>query len=92
MSIKPINGNILVKKIDTDVKVGGGLVIPDFVNLDSTVEYEVIAISEPYYDEKDKLITLDVNVGDIVVSHSTLGFGLGGVYKLLRQKDIIYVK
>lgn len=90
--IRPINGNILVKKIDGEVKVGGGLIIPDFVNIDSTIECQVIAVSDDYYNEKNELVQMNVSVGDIIITHSTFGVSIGSVYKLIREQDIVYVK
>lgn len=76
--MKPVNGWIVVKKIERAKQTPGGIYIPDEVNKNDKIQRsEVIAISDDVLRacEEEKR-ELPYKVGDIIISHSQTGIEL----------------
>ena len=66
MAFKPLHDRVLVKRIASDEKTKGGLIIPDSAK-EKPAEGEVVAVGEGARDDDGDRIPLDVKVGDRVL-------------------------
>ena len=66
MKFKPLHDRVLVRRVESDTKTKGGIIIPDTAK-EKPQEGEVIAVGPGARDETGKLIALDVKPGDRVL-------------------------
>lgn len=66
VSIKPLEGRIVIKQIEAERTTKSGLVIPDTVS-EKPQEGHVIAVGPGRRDDKGNRIPLDIVVGDTVI-------------------------
>ena len=64
--VRPLYDRVLVKRVDPDEKVKGGIIIPDTAK-EKPMEGKVIAVGSGKLDEDGKRIPLDVKVGDRIL-------------------------
>jgi len=66
MKVKPLHDRVLVKRMEAEEKVKGGIIIPDTAK-EKPLEGKVVAIGAGRLDEDGKRIPLEVKVGDRVL-------------------------
>jgi len=66
MKVKPLHDRILVKRVEPEEKVKGGIIIPDTAK-EKPLEGKVVAVGTGRLDEHGKRIPLEVKVGDRVL-------------------------
>jgi chaperonin GroES len=66
MKVKPLNDRVLVRRMDPEEKVKGGIIIPDTAK-EKPLEGKVIAVGAGRLDEAGKRIPMEVKVGDRVL-------------------------
>jgi len=66
MKVKPLHDRVLVKRVEPEDKVKGGIIIPDTAK-EKPLEGRVVAIGSGRLDESGKRIPLEVKVGDRVL-------------------------
>jgi chaperonin GroES len=66
MKIKPLGERVLLKRIEEDEQVRGGIIIPDSAK-EKSQEAEVIALGTGKKDDDGKLVPFNVKVGDKVL-------------------------
>src|SRR2546426_11275861 len=66
MKVKPLHDRVLVKRVDPEEKVKGGIIIPDTAK-EKPLEGKVVAVGTGRLDEDGKRIPLEVKVGDRVL-------------------------
>ncbi|NOX42047.1 MAG: co-chaperone GroES [Alphaproteobacteria bacterium] len=66
MAFTPLHDRVLVRRIESDEKTSGGLIIPDSAK-EKPAEGEVIAVGTGARDDAGKLIAMDVKVGDKIL-------------------------
>jgi len=66
MKVKPLHDRVLVKRIEPEEKVKGGIIIPDTAK-EKPLEGKVVAVGSGRLDEDGKRIPLEVKVGDRVL-------------------------
>ncbi|MEQ8227308.1 MAG: co-chaperone GroES [Rhodospirillales bacterium] len=66
MKIRPLQDRVIVKRIDSEQKTAGGIIIPDTAQ-EKPQEGEVVAVGPGGRDESGKIIQLDVKKGDRVL-------------------------
>lgn len=89
--ITPLGDRVLVKSIDEEEQVKGGIVIPDSAK-EKPQEAEIIALGTGKKDDNGKAIAFEVKVGDrvIVSKYGGTEVKLGEeTYNLLREEDIL---
>ena len=64
--VKPLYDRVLVKRVEPDEKVKGGIIIPDTAK-EKPMEGKVIAVGAGKLDDDGKRIPLEVKVGDRVL-------------------------
>lgn len=66
MNFRPLHDRVLVKRVESEAKTAGGIIIPDTAK-EKPQEGEVVAVGPGARAEDGKLIALDVKAGDRVL-------------------------
>ena len=85
-TIRPLHDRVLVKRLDEQEQMRGGIIIPDTAK-EKPQEGEVLAVGGGTRDETGKLVPLDVQVGDRIL------FGKwSGTEVRLQGEDLLIMK
>ncbi|SMF37532.1 chaperonin GroES [Azospirillum oryzae] len=93
MNFKPLHDRVLVRRVESDTKTKGGIIIPDTAK-EKPQEGEVIAVGAGARDEAGKLIALDVKPGDRVLFGKWSGTEVkidGEDLLIMKESDILGV-
>ena len=63
---RPLHDRVVVKRVDSEEKTKGGIIIPDTAK-EKPMEGEIVAVGSGARDEAGKLVPLDVKKGDRVL-------------------------
>ena len=66
MKFRPLHDRVVVRRIESEAKTAGGIIIPDTAK-EKPQEGEVIAVGPGGRDEAGKLIPIDLKEGDRVL-------------------------
>ena len=91
MSIRPLHDRVIVKRIEEQETVKGGLIIPDTAK-EKSQEGEVVAVGKGKVLENGSLLPLEVKEGDRVLFGKFAGSEVRVAdqdYLILREDDII---
>ena len=66
MKFRPLHDRVVVKRVDSETKTSGGIIIPDTA-AEKPQQGEVIAVGPGTRDETGKLVPLDGKKGDKVL-------------------------
>ena len=66
MKVKPLNDRVLVKRMEAEEKVKGGIIIPDTAK-EKPLEGKVVSVGSGRLDESGKRIPMEVKAGDRVL-------------------------
>ena len=91
MKVKPLHDRILVKRLDSEEKTSGGIIIPDTAK-EKPVQGEVVAVGAGKKDEKGDRIVMDVKAGDKVLFSRYGGTEVkvgGDELLIMREDDIL---
>jgi len=66
MKFRPLHDRVVVRRLDSDEKTAGGIIIPDSAK-EKPMEGKVVAVGPGARNEKGDLIMLDVKAGDTVL-------------------------
>ncbi|MFQ5876787.1 MAG: co-chaperone GroES [Acidobacteriota bacterium] len=66
MKVKPLYDRVLVKRVEPEEKVKGGIIIPDTAK-EKPLEGKVVAVGSGRLDDDGKRIPLEVKSGDRVL-------------------------
>src|SRR6516164_4873041 len=66
MAFRPLHDRVVVKRLDSEEKTKGGIIIPDTAK-EKPQQGEVVAVGPGGRDENGKLIPIDLKVGDRVL-------------------------
>ena len=93
MQFRPLHDRVLVKRIDSDEKSKGGIIIPDTAK-EKPMEGEIVSAGPGARDETGKVQPLDVKAGDRVLFgkwSGTEGKLDGEDYLIMKESDIMGV-
>lgn len=94
VNIRPLYDRIVVKRIDEEETVKGGIIIPDSAKEKSQVG-EVVAVGNGKRGDDGKVIPLEVKVGDRILFGKYSGNDVPKVYGddhlILREDEILGV-
>ena len=93
MKVRPLHDRVVVKRIESDDKTAGGIIIPDTAK-EKPMRGEVLAVGPGLRDESGKVITLDVKAGDIVLFGKWSGTEVkidGDDLLIMKESDILGV-
>jgi len=86
MALRPLHDRVLVRRLESEEKTAGGIIIPDTAK-EKPSEGEVIAVGAGAKAEDGKVTPLDVKVGDKVL------FGKwGGTEVKVDGEDLLIMK
>ena len=66
MKFRPLHDRVVIKRVDSETKTSGGIIIPDTA-AEKPQEGEVVAVGPGARDEAGKLIAIDLKKGDKVL-------------------------
>ncbi|MCZ8184422.1 MAG: co-chaperone GroES [Beijerinckiaceae bacterium] len=90
---RPLHDRVVVKRIDSEEKTKGGIIIPDTAK-EKPQEGEVVAVGAGARGEDGKLIPLDVKVGDRILFGKWSGTEVkidGQDLLIMKESDIMGV-
>src|SRR4030081_2493064 len=91
MKIRPLYDRIVVKRIEEQETIRGGIIIPDSAK-EKPQEGEVIAVGNGKRLEDGKLVPLDVKVGDRILFGKYSGSDIkldGEEYMIMREDEVL---
>ena len=91
MNFKPLHDRVLVRRVESDQKTAGGIIIPDTAQ-EKPMEGEVLEIGSGARDEVGKLVSLDVKKGDKILFGKWSGTEVkmnGEDYLIMKESDIM---
>ena len=91
MKFKPLHDRVLVKRVESDQKTAGGIIIPDTAQ-EKPMEGEVLEVGSGARDENGKLVPPDVKKGDKILFGKWSGTEVkmnGEEYLIMKESDIM---
>ncbi|HVJ53171.1 MAG TPA: co-chaperone GroES [Aliidongia sp.] len=93
MQFRPLHDRVVVRRIESEEKSKGGIIIPDTAK-EKPQEGEVVAVGPGARDEQGKVHALDVKVGDRILFGKWSGTEVkidGVEYLVMKETDIVGV-
>ena len=93
MNIRPLYDRIVVKRIEQQESMQGGLYIPDTAK-EKPQEGEVVAVGQGKRLDNGKLVALDVKAGDRILFGKYSGSDIkidGNEYLIMREDEVLGV-
>ncbi len=93
MNIRPLQDRVLIKRLDEEEQVKGGIIIPDTAK-EKPQEAEVKAVGPGKLDDDGKRTPMDVSIGDRVLVGKYSGSDIkidDEDYVILREDEILAV-
>jgi chaperonin GroES len=93
MAIRPLHDRVIVKRLDSEEKTKGGIIIPESAK-EKPLEGKVIAAGPGRKDDNGKVIGMGVKKGDKVLFGKYAGTEIkldGEEMVILREDDILAV-
>ncbi len=93
MSVRPLHDRVLVKRLEEEEQIRGGIIIPDAAK-EKPQEAEVVAVGPGKLQENGGRSALDVSVGDrvLISKYSGNEFKIGDEdVVIVREEDIFAV-
>lgn len=91
MNFRPLHDRVLVKRIDSEEKTKGGIIIPDTAK-EKPIEGEVVAVGSGIRSEQGNITPLDVKKGDRVLFGKWSGTEIkinGDDFLVMKESDIM---
>ena len=66
MNFKPLHDRLVVRRVESDEKTKGGIIIPDTAK-EKPMEGEIVAVGPGARDERGALVPLGVKTGDRIL-------------------------
>ena len=91
MAIRPLHDRILVKRVDSEEKTAGGIIIPDNAK-EKPMEGKVVAVGNGKVGDDGKRIALEVKKGDRILFGKYSGTEVkvsGEEYLIMREEDVL---
>lgn len=93
MKFRPLHDRVLVRRVDSDEKTAGGIIIPDTAK-EKPMEGEVVAVGSGARNEKGEVAPLEVQAGDRVLFGKWSGTEVkidGEDLLIMKESDIMGV-
>ncbi|MFN3227355.1 MAG: co-chaperone GroES [Hyphomicrobiales bacterium] len=93
MAFRPLHDRVVVRRIDSDEKTAGGIIIPDTAK-EKPQEGEVVSVGPGARDDAGKVQALDVKAGDRVLFGKWSGTEVkidGEDLLIMKESDIMGV-
>ena len=93
MAFTPLHDRVVVKRVESEEKTAGGLIIPDSAK-EKPAEGEVVAVGAGLRDDDGDRIALDVKAGDRILFGKWSGTEItldGQELLIMKESDILGV-
>ena len=93
MKFRPLHDRVVVRRLESDEKTKGGIIIPDTAK-EKPQEGQVVAVGPGSRDDNGKLVALDVKAGDRVLFGKWSGTEVkldGQDLLIMKESDIMGV-
>ena len=93
MKFRPLHDRVVVKRIESDEKTAGGIIIPDTAK-EKPQEGEIVAAGPGARNEQGQLTPIDVKPGDRVLFAKWSGTEVkidGKDYLIMKESDLLGV-
>ncbi|QMU58885.1 MAG: co-chaperone GroES [Boseongicola sp.] len=93
MAFTPLHDRVLVRRVESDEKTAGGLIIPESAK-EKPAEGEVISVGAGAKDDNGGRISMDVNAGDKILFGKWSGTEItldGEELLIMKESDIMGV-
>jgi len=93
MAIRPLHDRVLVKRLESEEKTKGGIIIPDSAK-EKPLEGKVVAAGPGKRDDSGRVHSLDVKKGDKILFGKYAGTEIkieGEEMVIVREEDILGV-
>ncbi|ODN71721.1 co-chaperone GroES [Methylobrevis pamukkalensis] len=91
MNFRPLHDRVVVRRLESEAKTAGGIIIPDTAK-EKPQQGEVVAVGPGARDESGKVVTLDVKAGDKVLFGKWSGTEIkidGQDLLIMKESDIM---
>ncbi len=93
MTFRPLHDRVVVRRVDSEEKTAGGIIIPDTAQ-EKPQEGEIVSVGAGARDDAGKLVALDVKAGDRVLFGKWSGTEVkidGEDLLIMKESDIMGV-
>ncbi|MCP4781857.1 MAG: co-chaperone GroES [Hyphomicrobium sp.] len=93
MKFRPLHDRIVVKRVDSDIKTTGGIIIPDTA-AEKPQEGEVVAVGPGARDETGKVVPIELKKGDKILFGKWSGTEVkidGQELLIMKESDVMGV-
>ena len=93
MKIRPLHDRVIVKRLESETKTAGGIVIPDSA-AEKPVQGKVVAVGKGKILEDGSVRALDVKVGDKILFGKYSGTEVkvdGDELVVMREEDVMAI-
>ena len=93
MKFRPLHDRVVVKRLDSETKTSGGIIIPDTA-AEKPQQGEVVAVGPGSRDESGKLVPIDIKKGDKVLFGKWSGTEVkldGQELLIMKESDVMGV-
>jgi len=93
MKFRPLHDRVVVRRVESEEKTAGGIIIPDTAK-EKPQEGEIVAVGPGGRDETGKLIPLDVKAGDRILFGKWSGTEVkidGEDFLIMKESDVMGV-
>ena len=93
MKFRPLHDRVVVRRIESDQKTAGGIIIPDTAK-EKPQEGEIVAVGPGARDESGKIVPLDVKAGDRIIFGKWSGTEVkidGEELLIMKESDLLGV-
>ena len=91
MAFKPLHARVLVRRIESDEKTAGGLIIPESAK-EKPAEGEIVSVGEGARKDSGEVIAMSVKAGDKVLFGKWSGTEVkidGEELLIMKESDIL---
>lgn len=93
MNVRPLHDRVLVRRLESEEKTAGGIIIPDTAK-EKPMEGEILAVGTGHKADDGKVTPLDVKVGDKVLFTKWAGTEVkidGEELMIMKESDILAI-
>jgi chaperonin GroES len=93
MKFRPLHDRVVVRRVESDERTAGGIIIPDTAK-EKPQEGEIVAVGAGARDEQGKIVALDVKAGDRILFGKWSGTEVkidGEDLLIMKESDIMGV-
>ena len=91
MKFRPLHDRVVVKRLESEQKTKGGILIPDTAK-EKPQQGEIIAVGPGARDDSGKVVALDVKAGDRILFGKWSGTEVkidGDEFLIMKESDIM---